>query len=541
MNPFVGKTHHQSLAYLAETFAKRDALVFREQRFSFEDVRQLVDAASARLAGLALPTGATVAIWMSNRPEFLWYLLGAAQMGLVAVVLNTRLRQDEVRYQIGQSDSRALLVPGQGAYRDFLGELAAICPSIRTDQAGALTCTEFPMLRHVLCVDRAPGGFAGVTDWSAPLVTTTRPPPPATDASQPSLVLYTSGTTSLPKGVMLNHCLWRKGFDAGMRLGLTQDDRLYTCVPLFGMAGLLAGGPLSAWPHGAAVVLEERFDAGSCLEVLEAERCTVFQMMPTMLDSLLDHTSFETTDRSRWRTAMVLTSAPLILRRAVEDLGFRFIVCGYGMTESTALVTRTSWDQSLDVQIGSNGTPLPGCSIKIVDTASGEELPAGERGEILIGGYCLMCGYYRKPEETAKAFTADGWLRTGDAGVLRSDGTLQFLGRLRDGYKHNGFNVSTLEVEAVVRQHPAVADTAVVGIPDARTGEIGIAFVVDRPGHSIDEPELLDYLRPRLASFKLPAHVIKVQGLPRTAGTDKVQAFRLREMASSHLKDRYDA
>lgn len=541
MNPFIDKTHHQALAYLATKFSDRDALVFRQQRFSFSEVQRRVDEASARLATLGLPAGATVAIWIPNRPEFLWYLLGAAQMGLVAVVLNTRLRRDEVRYQIGQSDSRAVLVPGAGAFRDFLGELEGVCPSVRSGPAGGLKCDDWPMLRHVLCVDPVPAGYVGVDDWSQGPASNSATPPPATDPDQPSLVFYTSGTTSLPKGVMLGHCLWRKGYDAGTRLGLSLDDRLYTCVPLFGMAGLLAGGPLTAWAHGAAVVLDERFDAGHCLDTLAAERCTVFQMMPTMLDPLLAHPAFETADRSNWRVAMVLTSAPSVLRMAVEKLGFRHIVCGYGMTESTALVTRTAWDQSLDAQIATNGAPLPNCYIRIVDPESERELAAGQQGEILIGGYCLMRGYYRKPEETARALTADGWLRTGDAGILNEDGTLVFKGRLRDGYKHNGFNVSTAEVEAVAGLHPGVAAVAIVGMPDPHGGEIGVAFVVERPGIPVGEGALLDFLRPRLASFKLPACVFTVEELPRTAGTEKVQPYRLREMAAALLRDRCDA
>lgn len=540
MNPFIDKTHHEALSYLTATFGDRDALVFGKERYSFKDVQRLVNEASGQLATLDLPLGSTVAIWMPNRPKLLWFLLGAAQMGLVAVVLNTRLKNEEIRYQIAQSDSRVILVPGAGAFRDFLGDLAEICPSIRSGLPGALHCDKWPKLNHVLCVDEIPKGFGGVTDWSRRLNGHSPTPHMATNHESSSLVLYTSGTTSLPKGVMLSHCLWRKGFDAGDRLGLSRNDRLYTCVPLFGMAGLLAGGPLTAWAHGAAVVLEERFDAGQCLETIAAENCSVLQMMPTMLQPLLAHPAFKTADRSRWRVAMILTSAPSILRMAVEKLGFRHTVCGYGMTESTALVTRTSWDWPLDKQVATNGTPLRDCQIRVVDPESGADLPTGKQGEILIGGYCVMRGYYNKPEETRQALTPDGWLRTGDAGRLNEDGTLLFNGRLRDGYKHKGFNVSTAEVEAVLIAHPDVGAAAVVGMPDTSGGEIGIAFVVARLGASLGETAVIDFLRPRLASFKLPARVFFISELPRTGGTEKVQAFRLRELATELLTDQCD-
>lgn len=530
MNPFKAVTFAQAIDFIAETYRDADALVFQGQRFSFRDVRAQTLTASMRLASLGLADGDKIAIWMPNRPEFLWYMLAAARMGLVAVILNTRLRQEEVAYQIAQSNSKALVLPGRGAFRDFLSEVAAICPAIVHREPGCLDCAGLPDLRHVIVCDPVGEEWRGVHDWSRPSVAAAAPSDVA-DPTRPAVIAFSSGTTSLPKGVLLTHCLWRKGYDAGVRLGLRPTDRLYTCVPLFGMAGLLAGGPLCAWTHGAAVVLDERFDPATCLEAMQNENCTVLQMMPPMLDALAAHPKLQQTDRSRWRVAMVLTADPEVLRAAVLKLGFASVVCGYGLTETSALVTRTSVTDTLDDQVGSNGLPLDDCRIRVVNPETCEDVSPGNEGEIWVSGYCITPGYYRQPEATANSITPDGWLRTGDLGILQTDGKLRFLRRLKDGYKHKGFNVSIPEVEAVALRCPGVSAISIVSLPDRKAGEIGVAFVIPRDPSAFSAGSLLEFLAERLASYKVPSHAFPVERFPLTAGTDKVQKYKLQELA----------
>jgi acyl-CoA synthetase (AMP-forming)/AMP-acid ligase II len=280
--------------------------------------------------------------------------------------------------------------------------------------------------------------------------------------------------------------------------------------------------------------MDERFDVDACLSALENERCTALHMLPAMIDALIAHPRFPDA-RLKLRTGVVLSSDPAVLRRAAEELGVPGVVTGYGLTESTGLVTRCRWDEPLETRFTTQGKPLPDCPIRVVDPDTGQDLPAGEAGEIWIGGYSVMPGYYNKPEETKRSITPDGWLRSGDLGILDREGRVTFLRRVKDGYKHKGFNVSTPEVERVAAQHPDVAQIAVVGVPDRRDGEVGVAFVIPRAGVAFEPNALNEFLAPRLASFKLPAHVFVVDAFPVTGGTEKIQKFKLRDVAIERL------
>ena len=533
-NPYLGLTYGQAVAHLADSFGDRLALVFKDSRFSFADVRREVDAAARRLAALGLRPGDTVALWMPNRPEFIWYWLAAAQSGFIAVFLNTRLKREEFLYQIAQSRSRALITAGDGAFRDFLGELASACPELREQRAGCLDLAALPELRHLISLDRQANPIAGVSDWSDPARIAQQEARLETDPDRPALIVYSSGTTALPKGAMLTHCIWRKSFDGGVRYYLTGEDRLFLCVPLFGVLGCLSG-ILMFWSHGCGVVLEERFDAGRCLALVKRESCTAMHMLPVMIDAILAHPDFSKEEFSRVRLGSILSNDPAVMRKAADQLGLQGAGSGYGMTETTGVVTRFWLDEPMDERLKSHGKPLPGCSVRVVDPETLRDMPVGEIGEIWIGGYGVMAGYFDKPLETAQTITADGWLRSGDAGHMNADGSLTFLHRLKDGYKHNGFNVSTPEVEAAMMRHPAVDAAAVVPLPHDSHGEIGIGFVTLKPGATLAEDELLAFLRERLSSFKLPAGIVVVDAFPRTAGTDKIQKFKLKELAAARF------
>ncbi len=522
VNPFSGLTIGRSLQLLVAQFGAREALVFGGRRWTFAQAVEEIDRAAARLGTLGLSPGDKVALWLPNRPEFLWYWLAAGQIGLVAVMLNTRLKHDEAAYQLAQSDSRAAIVPGSGAFRDFAGEVSGMRPQL-------------PKLQHVLALDALERPVAGVADWSGSAPPGLPQPPHAGDADAPVLIAYSSGTTALPKGAMLTHCLFRKAWDHGPRFAQTADDRLYLCVPLFGILSTV-NGVLTFWSRGSAVVLEERFDARAALRTLQDEGCTAVYLLPVMIDQMLADPAFASFDLSRLRTGIVVSVDPGVLRRAAEKLGMRGLFTSYGMTETSSAVTRTFHDDTLEVRATSHGTTLPDIEVRIADPDTDQPLADGAFGEIQVRGYCIMKGYYNKPEETQRSFSRDGWFKTGDGGVLRADGNFQFQRRLKDGYKFNGFNVSTVEVETAIQQHPDVRAAAVLGMPDASHGEVGAAFVIPREGKaSLQSAEILDFLKPRVASYKLPRHVFVVDEFPLTAGTGKVQKFKLRAIAEDLL------
>jgi fatty-acyl-CoA synthase len=211
------------------------------------------------------------------------------------------------------------------------------------------------------------------------------------------------------------------------------------------------------------------------------------------------------------------------------------MMTGYGLTESTTVLTRNRWDDPLEARIDNQGKPLPDVEIRIVDQQTNEDVPVGESGEIWARSYCIMKGYYNKPVETAKAIDDEGWFHSGDQGYMREDGRLVFEGRIGDGYKTKGFNVSPAEIETLLRKHPLVANASLVGLPHPELGDMGVAFVIAKPGAKPLESELLEFARQNLASFKVPKHVIFVESFPLTSGTDKVQKFKLRQTAAEML------
>lgn len=511
-NPFIGATYGRALRTLAQTFGAREALVFGGRRWTFADVLVEADRAAARLHALGLRSGDKVAIWLPNRPEFLWYWLGASQSGLVAVVLNTRLTPGEAEYQMGQSDSRAVIVPGDGGFRDFVGDVLALKARL-------------PCLDYVVALEGT--SQQGVIDWSGPVPGGLRAAPLATDPEAPALISYSSGTTALPKGALITHCVFRKAWDIGIRVDQTEEDRLLLAIPLFGSMAMM-NGVLLLWARGGAIVVTERFDAAEFVALAQRERCTVAHLLPPMVLAIGRLPGFDAKALSSIRVAYVLSNDLAMLSFVADRLRIPGIMTGYGLTESTTVATRNRWDDPQHVRFTTQGYALPGVELRVVQPGTENPQPPGEVGEIWIRGYCIMKGYYKKPVETASAVDRDGWLHTGDAGILHADGRLTFLYRLSEGYKTNGFNVAPAEIEAAIRKHPDVSDVAVIGRNDPVAGQVGVACVVAHEGRRIDEAELLTFLKSSLASYKMPRHVIQVDAFPLTAGTGKVQKFRLR-------------
>lgn len=534
-NPFIGLTYAQSLRLIAARFGAHEALVMDGRRWTFKDVLDEVNRTSTRLLAAGFQPGDKLALWMPNRPEFLWYWLGAAQIGMLAVVINTRLKGQEVAYQVAQSDSRAVIVPGDGAFKDFIGDIA----SFRA---------ELPALEHVIALD--PTAHPDVLDWSRPGHVPDHAPgtehagaaalPLAEDPEAPALISYSSGTTGLPKGALIAHSVFRKAWDIGIYTDQTENDRLLLAIPLFGSLAMM-NGVLPFWTRGGAIVVMERFTPQAFIDLAAQERCTMTHLLPPMIVALEALPRAEVRSKlATMRTANVVSLDHSIFRLVTDALGIPGAIIGYGLTESTTVAVRNRWDDPAEARMTSQGHPLPGIELRIVDPESRAVCDPGTPGEIQLRGYCIMKGYYNKPEETQRAVDAEGWFHTGDFGVVRDDGRLSFLYRYSDGYKTNGFNISPSDVEAVVRQHPDVVDTAVFGKDDPVAGQVGVACVVLSPSarDTFDETSFLAFLREHLPSYKVPRHVVPVESLPVTAGTGKVQKFQLRKMVEHLLPAR---
>jgi len=538
-SPFADATVYGLLATIAERHGRREAMVFRDERVTFADFRARVDALAAGLAALGLGQGDALAIWLPNRP--LWYVAqyAAARLGVVVVALNPRYRAHELTYILGQSRATALLLTDHLGAVDYLEMLAEVIPELAGAIPGELASRALPHLRHVIvdAEDPYPGShrLLDVLGAGEPL------PPSAVDPDDVFTLLYTSGTTSFPKGAMISHenCV-PHAWNVAEVLRLTPDDRVLHALPAAGTWGGV-NIPLSTWSHGACVVLMDVFDPGRALWLVERERCTVWNCVDQMARAVLDSPELDRYDRSSLRTgafAAVGGGGHGMFEAVVERMAIPLAYQPYGMTEVNAMALVHDLDEPAALRAVPGIHTVPGLDVRIAHPETGARCRAGEEGELQFRGPRVTRGYWEKPEETAKAFTDDGWFRSGDLGVVNDAGHVIFKSRLREVLRISHHMVSPGEIEAFLMSHPDVDQAFVVGIPDARSNEAAAAYVIVKEGARVTETALADFCRGKIASFKIPRLIRFVKDVPRTPGPhgDKVQRGRLREQAIAELE-----
>lgn len=515
----------------ARRWGAREALCFQGRRWTFAELSQRVDRAARGLLALGVRPGDKVALWMVNRPEFLEATFAVIRIGAVLVPVNTRFRTEDLAYVLGQSDATTLILGERAGPVDYLGMAREVVPE--------LPAARFPRLERIVVLAEAPR--SGTIGWEAMLAAgeavsqeALAARAAAVDPEATAFLMYTSGTTGFPKGAMHAHRIVRNVVDRASRMGITETDTILMYLPLFHLFGF-SEGLLMSMVSGARQVLTETFDPDESLDLLARERATVLHGFDTHFQALLDAHARRPRDVSSIRTGILAAgmASTVPVARAARQL-FGPLVSGYGMSEFGVGAALGFLDSDAEQSCEASGYPAPGYEIRVVDPASGRDQPTGTPGEILVRSYMTMQGYYEKPEETRQALDAEGWVHTGDMGLFRPDGHLRFMGRYKDMLKVGGENVDPMEVEAYLMSHPAISLAAVVGLPDARLSEVGVAFVRPAPGASLTAEDVLAHCRGRIASFKIPRHVIFVDDFPMT-GSGKIQKVRLREEARRRL------
>ncbi len=504
----------------ARRFPDLEGLVDGDLRLTFPELAARIDETSRAFIAAGLQAGDRVGIWAPNIAEWVFSALGAINAGGVLVPLNTRFKGAEAADVLGRSRARFL-----GTVNGFLG----------TDYVAMLREAGVPdMLERIIVLQGdAPDGttsfaefLSHASDVSADVA---RARVDAVGPDDIADIIFTSGTTGKPKGAMTTHAQTLRTFDAWANtVGLARGDRYLVVNPFFHTFGYKAG-IIACFIKGATIVPEPVFDVPAVLAHVAAERITTLPGPPTLYLSILDHPNRDAYDLSSLRLA-VTGAAPVpveMIRRMREELTFRTIVTAYGLTESTGTVSICRADDDPETISHTSGRAIDGLEVRIVDD-DGNEVPRGEAGEIVCRGFNVMVGYFEDEAATRQAIDADGWLHTGDIGVMDGRGYLQITDRKKDMFIVGGFNVYPAEVENAILAHPDVAQVALVSAPDARMGEVGVAFVVPRTAATIDPDELRAWCTPRMANYKVPRRVVVVDALPVNA-SGKVLKYELRE------------
>ena len=529
------KTLYEFVSERAGTRGDAEALVTPTARLSYRDQHQAVRRAAKAMHALGVKRGDFVGILMGNDETWVTLFYAAATIGAVTVPVNTRFKSAELAFCLAQADVKALFIVDRFLSIDFLSVLRAAEPAVDR----ALPGEGLPLLRHVVVVGREipPAGRSlddflalggGISDTALDaLAKEVRP-------DDLLLIQFTSGTTAYPKAVMLTHDnMLRNAWAVGLRLGIRPDDRYFNCRPFFHVAGTTLS-LLVSLVAGACLVTLPTFEAGAALKMLADERCTLTSGNDTLFQLMLGHPSFDPARlhlRGGWAAA-----GPETIRNIIEKMGARDLCVAYGLSEASPNVVLNDCNDPVDLRIAGLAKPHDGVEVRITQCETGAALPAGETGEIEVRGWNVMRGYYKNPEETAKTFTPDGWLRTGDVGVITDDGRLRMVGRTKDVFRVGGENVAPAEVEEVLLAHPAVATAQVVGVPDGRLGEVGAAFVTLKG--SATEAELIEFLKRQCANFRVPRYLAIVENFDAIGMTasGKVQKNKLREHAIQRFK-----
>ena len=547
-NPFADATAASMLDALAARHGAREAIVFGDRRVTFAAFRERVGRLAHGLAALGIGRDDTVAIWLPNRPEWFFAQYACARLGAVVVALNPRYKAHELTYILGQSEARALLVTDRLGGIDYFDTLHAVLPELPASVPGELASARFPALRHVIvdADDPYPGchRLSDVVELGRGV--------PSVEASPPSrapgpddvfTLLYTSGTTSFPKGAMITHrnCV-PHGWNVGEVLRMTDDDRVLHALPAAGTWGGV-NIPLVTWSHGACLVMMEAFDPLRALQLIERERCTVWNAVDAMVRATLDYPGLDRYDRSSLRTGGIGSTGGGghgLFEAWVETIGVRQGYEPYGMTEVNAMALYHDLDEPLELRKLPGVVPAPGLEVRVVHPETGAPCRPGEEGELQFRGERVTRGYYRMEQETAKAFTDDGWFRSGDLGVQDRAGHTVFKGRLRETLRISHFMVAPGEIEAFLMSHPDVAQAFVVGVPDPKLNEAPVAYVIPKEGALVTEEAVRAFCRGKIASYKIPVAVRFVKDVPRTPGPhgDKVQRGTLRAQAIDELGGR---
>ena len=510
--PLLELTIGDLLHRTADRFPDRLAIAscHQSQRLTWSELSAEADRVARGLWSLGIRRGDRVGLWSTNCLEWIVMHMGCARAGAALVNVNPAYRSHELQFTLQRSQMKALFLWHKDKHADYEEILARACHGLILE------------LKHTIYFDSPQWPVLKDSDGKLP---------DHVAIDDVANIQYTSGTTGLPKGVLLtHHNIVNNGRFLAQGFHYTEQDRIVVPVPLFHCYGCVIGA-MSAVNSGAAIILPNwTFDPRATLKAVHDERATSVYGVPAMYVAEMALPDFASYDLSSLRTGM-MSGAPCpveLINRVLDEMHCRELVIAYGQTETSPVVTMSDAEDSIEIRVKTVGRAMPQTEIQIVSTVTGQTLPVGEQGEVCARGYAVMKGYDGDPEGTAMVIHPDGWLHTGDLGIMRSDGCIHLTGRSRDVIIRGGENIYPREVEEFLYTHPKVDEVQVVGIPNARLGEIVVAWVRLRPGVESTEEEIRNFCEGQIAYYKIPAHIRFVSEFPATL-SGKIQKYKIRE------------
>ena len=525
-------------------FGPREALVIGAtgERLSYYDLDRQVDRLASGLLAMGLEKGDRLGIWAPNRKEWILTQFATARIGVVLVTINPAYRLAELEYALNKVGCKALILAESFKSSAYAKMIRDIAPELEKCTPGRLAAVKVPSLNHVVIMSDDPGPGA----WSFDEIMSLGGPAqqlrldPITQSLSPDdpiNIQFTSGTTGSPKGATLSHYnIVNNAFFTIDRMRFTEMDRLCIPVPLYHCFGMVLG-TLGCLSKGAAMVLpSEAFEPESVLATCEKERCTALYGVPTMFVAMLEALATKPRDLSSLRTGM-MAGAPCpieIMRQVMDEMNMKEVTIGYGMTETSPISFQSFTDDPLEKRVTTVGRIHPHTEVRIVDH-QGRILPPGEQGELCTRGYSVMKGYWND-EATTRDSIIDGWMQTGDLGIIDEEGYCAITGRVKDMIIRGGENIYPRELEEFLFRHPKVSEVQVFGISDDKFGEEVCAWAVAKQGESLTAEELRSFCSGQIAHFKIPRHFRVVDELPMTI-TGKPQKFVMRQMMEADLSE----
>ncbi len=540
------RTLGQILDQTVERYPDNEVLVYvdRDFRLTYREFSVLVDEVAKGLMAQGVKRGEKVAVWATNIPFWVTLQFATAKIGAVLLTVNTNYKQSELDYLLKQSEAENLFIIDGFQDTDYVNTLYDLIPELKTQQRGHLSAPSYPSLKRVCFLGQEKHrGMYSIPEIRALSAMVSdeeyQERQDSLDCHDVVNMQYTSGTTGFPKGVMLTHYnIGNNGFWIGENQRFSEKDRLCLPVPLFHCFGCVLG-VLAAVTHGTSMVILEGFDPLLIMASVEQERCTALYGVPTMFIAVLEHPMFSKFDFSTLRTGIMAGSnCPIhVMEKVIEVMNMKDITICYGLTEASPVMTFTRIDDDLRKRVETVGQALPHIELKVIDIDTGETVAPGIQGEVCCRGYNVMKGYYNNPQATTDAIDKDGWLHSGDLGILDDEGYLSITGRHKDMIIRGGENIYPREIEEFLYKMEEIKDVQVAAVPSEKYGEEVGAFVVLKEEATLEESDVRDFCRGKISRYKIPRYVTFVDDYPMTA-SGKIQKFKLSELSTTIWPDR---